>query len=224
MKKLVLSLFVAGGLVAAGARSAQAITLAELIRTQGTIQVGDKLFSSFGYLATGDMPVAGGVNVVGITDPAGNFGLEFQGGFTDAPGGGTSDALISFHVHVLDPLMRIVDAHIAGNPSVIGGDGLMAVTESFLGQGPPTINIFDSVTGGVHNTQLSDQRTFVLGVTDLDVRKDIFGSSQGGNPTLSFVDQTFSQQGVPEPGVMSLLCGFGVGSSALFYRRRRKTA
>jgi hypothetical protein len=222
MKKLVLSLLAAGALIGVGTQTAQAVTLADLLAPGAFLDQGDKRFHNFSYLAVGDMPTANLINVVGINDIFGNFGIRFQGAFADNIGGGASDALIGFQVTVLDPLMRITDAHIFGNPSVIGGDGLMAVTESFPGQGPPTIDIFDIVTNGVHNSQADDMRFFNPGVTTLTVLKDIFANSITGVATLSVIDQSFSQTGVPEPGTMAMLCGLGVGGSAVLFRRRRR--
>ena len=48
-----------------------------------TIVVGDKTFGGFTYTITGDMPAASLVNVIPITDNAGNFGIRFQGAFID---------------------------------------------------------------------------------------------------------------------------------------------
>ena len=95
----------------------------------GSITCGDKLFNEFGYLHTGDMPASSLVNVVCNT-VAGNLGLRFQGAFIDAPGGGGSDALITYTVTVTDPRYVITDAHLEGNPVVIGA-GIMSVTETF---------------------------------------------------------------------------------------------
>src|SRR5262245_56688294 len=105
--------------------------LSTLIGSDG-IQCGDKLFNEFSYLTTGDMPAAAVFNVACIT-LAGNLGIRFQGGFGDGPGGGSSDALISYTVTVTDPRFVITDAHIAGNPAILPprGTGIMSVTETF---------------------------------------------------------------------------------------------
>ena len=66
---------------------------------QASYTVGDKHFTNFSYLATGDMPGAGGVNVAGYIDDQGNFGLQFQGAFVDLPSSqGGSDAKIEYMV------------------------------------------------------------------------------------------------------------------------------
>ena len=51
------------------------VTLSSLLAQGATYTVGDKKFSGFSYLATGDMPVAGGINVAPIIDVDGNFSV-----------------------------------------------------------------------------------------------------------------------------------------------------
>jgi hypothetical protein len=181
-------------------------TLSALIGSDG-IQCGDKLFSEFGYQYGGDMPTASGVNVACITI-AGNLGLRFQGGFGDSPGSGSSDALISYTVTVTDPNYVITDAHIYGNPLILppGGTGIMSVTETFLPDAPNTMSIFDIKPGPFQN---SDSTIFATGYTTLHAQKDIYAFALGARfATMSFVDQTYSQTGVPEPGTLGLL---GIG-------------
>ena len=94
------------------------VSLATLLAdATGGVTVGDKVFTGFGYSATGDMPAAANINVLGLKDVDGNWGLRFQGAFLDLPGGPSSDAHISFMVEV-DFLnaqrgIRITDAHLA---------------------------------------------------------------------------------------------------------------
>jgi hypothetical protein len=197
-------------------------TLGYLIGSDG-IQCGDKLFSEFGYLATGDMPAASGVNVL-CHSVAGNLGLRFQGGFVDGPGGGSSDAVISYTVTVTDPRFVITDAHLDGNPQLLPpyGTGIMSVVETFTPDAPNnTMSIFD-IKPGSYN-QNSDFTIFATGHKTLHVQKDIFGWAIGGfsYATLSYVDQTYSQTAVPEPGTLGLL-GIGLlGFAGYSWRRRR---
>ncbi len=185
--------------------------------------VGDKKFTAFTYLATGDMPPATAVNVAAILDDAGNFGIRFQGAFVDLPSSpGGSDALINYSVEVTDPLKLISDAHLAGNPTLLGTQGSISVVETFLplGQaGEYTMRIFDDESVG---QKLTDQTVFAVPVKKLNVQKDILviATPQSQTVTMSFVDQSFSQVNVPEATAMSLAL-IGLVSAAGTVRRKR---
>lgn len=209
--------FVGVLLTCASSLHAATMRLDQLISSNGKIIVGDKRFDNFGYLATGDMPDAADVNVSSRTDSKGNYGIRFQGGFADLQGGGSSDALITYRVTVLDRGRLISKAHIAGNPDLVGNSGFVSVTETFL-EGAPnnSMSIYDIDPG---NTKLVDWTAFRKPTRVLHVQKDIlaFANSRSA-ATLSFVDQTFSQ--VPEPGSM-LLAGIGLIGLASTSRRKR---
>lgn len=195
--------------------SAGSISLGELIDSNGSVQVGDKLFDDFGYDATGDMPDAADVNVVDRVDLDGNNGLRFQGAFFDFPGGGGSNALITYRVTVLDPDRLISDAHLAGNPDVIGGAGLMSVSEAFAPDAPNAMSIFEDANGA----QNVDWTFFDTPLRELHVEKRIVAFAEvGAVATMSFIDQTFSQITIPEPATLSLLVFLGLG--VVLMRRR----
>ena len=219
-----VALMAAAAVVAlAGAvRPAQAELLSHLIENNGSIPSGDKLFDDFEYTSTGDMPDASRVNVRAIQDPVtGDYGLTFEGGFADLQGGGSSDAVIRYRVTVQDPSQYIVGVHMAGNPAVVGGDGAVSVTETFLPTDPNTIMaIFDNSPGD--HSLLSwaaldeDQR-----IRTLHVQKDIFANAANeALATISFIDQTFEQ--VPEPATTALML-LGAGGMGLVFGRRRSS-
>jgi hypothetical protein len=205
------------------------VALSTLLVPGSTIVAGDKTFSNFSYLTTGDMPPATLVNVVAITDNAGNFGIRFQGAFIDTTGVvGGSDALINYKV-TADATHLISDAHIEGNPARLGPFGSMSVTETFLplgANGQFTMKIYDDQN--VTPPKLVDNTVFTTPVQSLTVQKDILGLAKvnptdpnGPNTvTLSFVDQTYSQITIPEPAAALLMFGGVFGLSAL---RRRTT-
>ncbi len=184
-----------------------------------TITVGDKLFEQFGYTATGDMPGAAGVNVVPIQDDAGNYGIRFQGGFADlASSQGGSDALITYKVTATDLGKLISDAHLQGNPNLLGTTGSISVTETFLPLGPGgeyTMEIYDDEQNP-GQPKLVDWVYFLPPVRSLNVQKDILIIAGNQTATLSFVDQTFSQ--TPEATTLTLALVSLVSLAG--YRRR----
>ncbi len=192
-----------------------AVLLSEL-EAGDTMTVGDKTFSDFSYLATGDMPISSDINVQGIIDCDGNYGIRLQGGFVDLPGGGASDALVNFNVSVTPGAgMQISDAHLAANLDVVG-NGLALVTETFL----PIFNNLDMTifNNGIEQL-LTDWVKFDAPVDSLPVQKDILllSAEDGGiAAAFSFIDQTFSQ--VPEPSCLGILW---IALAGLMFRRKQ---
>jgi len=195
-----LLLIIAACATSTSIQAQDSVLLSELLNG-GSIASGDKLFDQFSYSATGDMPNSSGVSVIPIVDNDGNFGIRFQGSFLDlysTDGDKGSDALIGFTVSATDPQRLISDAHLMGNPNLLGADvGSISVTETFAfdAAGAHQMNIFDDEGAG---TVLKDWTFFDQPRSSLTVLKDInaFAAAQG-SVTLSFVDQTFSQIGTP---------------------------
>ncbi len=197
-----------------------AVPLSTLVNNpQGQVIAGDKKFTGFGYDFTGDMPGAAGVNVRPILDDLDdadpntfNYGIRFQGAFMDlASSAGGSDALITYMVEVTDPLYLISDAHLSGNPSLLGDQGSISVTETFLplgADGEYTMTIYDDE--GHPTPKLKDWTFFNPPVKKLNVQKDILARAiaatggTGNTATMSFVDQTYSQIRVPEATTITL--------------------
>ena len=180
------------------------------------ITVGDKEFTGFAYGRTNDMPPATAVNVLGLKDTSGNWGITFQGAFGDTPGNGGSDAFIRYQVEVTDPLFLIYDVHLAGNPNVLGeNDGTMSITESFVPLPSPQLEIFDDFG----NEKFIDWANLMAPVKILHVQKDIHSIAITSSSTLSFIDQSFSQIQIPEPATV-LMSVIGMVALAGYLRRR----
>jgi len=207
--------------------SSGAIPLSNLVGTGSSLLVGDKIFDNFTYSTTGaDMPTAANVNVTGEIVTINNqtmWGFELSGGFQDTNTSGSSDALLHYNVHVVDPALALItSAYIQGNPDVIGS-GKMQVTETFLPSvGGTKIRVFniDDTT-----VQMQDQIAFDVPVASLSVQKDILASIPtgvaGNAASLSFVDQLYTQgvgTGVPEPASIGVLA---LGALGLLARRRK---
>src|SRR5437773_7651661 len=92
---LTLAAVFGSALCTANSAHAQMYSLQNLIVNHGIVISGDKVFSNFSYIKSGNMPGASGINVMPIM-VSGNLGIRFQGGFFDLPGGGASEALISY--------------------------------------------------------------------------------------------------------------------------------
>jgi hypothetical protein len=204
------------------------VLLSDLISgAQMGIIVGDKIFTGFSYSALGDMPDATDVQVLGFRDPSNNWGISFHGSFRDLPGGTDSDALIRFMVEV-DPAFfaqgwRINDAHLFLGGVGVGDESYFIVDESFSLSGiNETLNVFQSTLGPGTTAQLSDSAFFDPGLQKLFVTKDInaFAADNSGLPArATVIDQSFSQELIPEPATL-VLGGMSVLAMAFVNRRR----
>jgi hypothetical protein len=193
----------------------QSVKLDQLTLNQiSGVVVGDKLFSNFVYSYTNNMPTPGNVNVVAISNGT-DIGIRFQGSFGDLPGGGASDASVSFKVSVLDTERSIKGAQLQSavflDPNTPGSFG--SVDESFLSNSPSIsdlLHVFNS-TLGAGGSQFEDHTTFANTYTTLNVQKDIFAHAAdlAVQPVrMTFIDQLFPQDGtpvIPEPTSVALL-------------------
>lgn len=203
-----------------------AVSLATLLADPtGSVTVGDKVFTAFGYSGVGDMPLASAVNVLGLKDGSGNWGLRFQGAFQDLPGGASSDAHISFTVAVAAPQaaqnFRISDAHLALNGAGTGGDESYFIVDETLSNGQMLEAYVTTLGAGTtQQSKLTDAKTFA-GVTKLSVVKDLLANAAAGNilPARgTVIDQSFSQV-VPEPASLGLFGMSCLGLAAVARRR-----
>lgn len=190
------------------------VTLADLVDGSVVgVVVGDKTFDEFFYSTIGaDMPDPENINVFGFEDADGNFGVSFHGIFIDLPGGGPSDALLRFTVSVTEDAaaqgFRISDANLFLGGLGLGDDSFFSVDESFQ-ENDETLNVFGTTLGnGPEETQLSDGVFFDELYTKLRVTKDIFalaGDNTNQPVRTTVIDQSFSQEVIPEPATIGLV-------------------
>ena len=212
--------------------SANAVTLEDLINNNGTITSGDKTFSNFSYSPSGStLPTAADINVNPI-QLNGNYGIQFQAGFNNPTFGTTTDALLGFTVTAPGPL--IVDDELLGNPFTLAGSGnsslsgAVSIVETAINSNNQTVNTlsiqdsatYDPSTGKTTHTTISDDHGYFTATpyNYLIINKDMQFRNGGLEPTLSYVDQSFSQ--VPEPSALMMLFGSGICGSLFFLRKR----
>lgn len=219
-----------------GVNSNDSVSMADLASGEVMgIKVGDKIFTGFSYSPNnanrfGDMPSPDDVRVLGFKDPAGNWGLTFHGAFLDLPGGGASDALIRFMVEVdpqfLERGVLISDAHLFLGGVGVGENSFFAVDESFLESNETLSVIKSSINQGAK--KLSDWAFFDPLLGKLNVAKDIVAraADDSAEPArASVIDQSFSQNIIPEPTAI-VLAMIGLAACGLARRRpsRRRLA
>lgn len=216
---LALTLVVA---CATGARAQ--LHLSDLLVPGATFQNGDKLFSNFAYTPDTGMPAASDITVKAFTDAAGNLGIGFFDHWVNANTNTTEHATIQFTVTVTDPNKWISDVHMFGDPNVSqtvnGTDGTAKVTETvFAGLNDAgQLEIHDDVIGGVHHSKFADGMN-VTPVKSLTIIKDLLFDNRGGLPSLTTVEQSFSQ--VPEPAFYQMSALLGLGGLGVFRLRRK---
>ena len=215
----------------------ESVVLSEVL-VNGSIPgliVGDKMFDRFIYSFTGDMPEPDDISVTAI-EVDDHYGIRFQGPFVDLPGGGLSDAALTFEVAVTPEAIergwRISDAHLFGSGfgdfSLAGPGAFISVDENFIGNTPRAtengadagMTVFAS-NSGAGGSRGEDSVFFDKLHTRLKVQKDIlaFSTEEGQLPArMTIIDQTFSQQVIPEPTTMLLL---GMGMIGMAVARRR---
>ncbi|MEQ8996428.1 MAG: PEP-CTERM sorting domain-containing protein [Coleofasciculus sp. B1-GNL1-01] len=207
------------------ATPAQAITLGELVDSGDNFIVGEKKFTfDTCNIVTGGAGLAtpftcDDIEVISIVD--GDFtGFRLQSIFS-AINTSLIDVLVEYTLEGVDPGKLFSGAKLAfngdGNPD---GGFVTGVTEQFT-------DMFDNIVGQINVTNpppvFVDEITFDSPVSKLFVSKDI-GLAAFVTPAqanISFVDQTFTHESVPEPGTVSGLLAIGSLSIGAIVQRRR---
>jgi hypothetical protein len=210
------------------------INYSALNGTNLSVQIGDKLFSNFGfsYVDTdgnsGDDLLASALVLSSLSNQIG-FGVSLQLPLV-ATGTVIKDITIKFSATVLDPNQKISDMHLNFTGSA-SGNGISEVSESVFTNGFGSGNIANlSLTensAGFVPPSGEVSAVFSNAQSMIWIQKDIFVSGNpnalpDGNPpsdfaSITIVNQTFSQ--VPEPSTIVLSLA---GIVAFLSVRRRK--
>lgn len=222
MKKLIRSLILTLAVAGLAASSAFAVSLQNLVDNNGSISIGDKTFSNFGYHAVGLSGFdANQINVTASVDGAGVYYLTWQGSIALLSGGfATADLLLNYRVTANPGVITSIDQFYAG--SVQGGIGFIAIDEIVRNGASVLANSHlqaDDLSDEWNLTEPGDQLTVNPGQHVLDVTKDIgFGLLNGGFITISEVSQSFHQS-VPDGGLTIAFLGSALVGLGLLRRR-----
>ena len=221
------------------ATRADAISLSDLIGSNGTITVDDKIFSNFSLVVSRpdldqDTPGlqndsgpadATGINVTALSIDATHQQLTFSGGFYagfgEGGGAGEADYLIGYTVSTTNGLPLIHDIGLSFNGVVTSPRAFANVVEQAFVNGNLVGTVFVNTPSNLGTNSL-----ILTGgpFTSVNVQKDIQLIAQaGGQVSISAINQTISQVSVPEPTSV-LLLGAGLAAIGVWGLKRRQIA
>ncbi len=182
--------------------------------------LGNLQFSNFTYVNSPNTVTASGVTVTPITSP-GNEGLDFNGGWSAAPGT-TSDITIKFTVTALSGVIDDLGIDIAG-ANVQGAGSSISYIEQFCNVGG-TCSIFTDTPVGPLSTDLSLAASGLgSSVTQLNIVKDLritAGSGNNSSAEISDFDNHYSNHAVPEPRTVSVLLSLALFAGVIYMKKR----
>jgi len=218
MKTLLLSasfLFAASAL--ATTTNCQSGSMGSYLASSFSCESGSLIFSSFGYLGTGEDANASSVSITPLT-AADAEGFQFAGGWSAQSQNGVSNSEGSQITYTVQRPGGLIDSLSLSFGSIVTGTGTASVTEQFcLGA---SINNCPQVTeGSVAVTNPGSgftDRAFFAGVESVGVSNTInVTSGVNGTASISYVGNTFS---APEP-LSFVLLGTGLLGIGLMRRR-----
>jgi len=208
--------------------NAAPIQLSTLIHG-GSISIGDKVFSDFGFASSSFQ--ASDATVEATVSSGGVYHLKFRGPFI-APAGTATDLMLQYSVATAsgDPLISGIDQAFTMTSSGAGGVVLIGETvrrDSFGGAavaqstlvhvtGSPNLDDFEDP---IAEPLTGDQLIIQPALAKVFVTKDVFILSlPGGTMGPTLLDQAFHQVSLPDTGATLSLLGLSLAGVAYFRR------
>jgi hypothetical protein len=181
--------------------------LQNLVDTQGSLTIGDKIFSDFSFLASGLTNFDASKIQVNASVADGIYYLTWAGDMSlvsSGPDAVTADLLLKYRVTATSGLINMIDQLYTGSASPQGG-AFLSVDETVKAGGVIVANShLDGSDLSDPFAERGDNLEVDPGQSTLRVTKDIgFAVVNGGFVTVSEVSQSFHQ--VPEASTMIML-------------------
>ena len=197
-----------------------------LVDTNGSISIGDKVFSNFDYVESGLTTFdASKIRVVATVDSSGIYYLTWQGNMSLLSSTtATADLVLNYSVTATSGQIDMIDQLYTGSAQTFTGTSreFLAIDETVRNSsGALVANSHLDLTDPSDPFAEAGDNLFVNpGQSRLNVTKDIsFGAFNGGFIALSEVRQSFHQ--VPEASTTGMfLLGVALAGAATIYRRR----
>ncbi len=187
-------------------------TLQDLVNTSGSLSIGDKTFSGFGYVASGLSGFDASNIQVTASQVGGVYFLTWGGSIALVSGGfATADLLLNYNVTANPGSITMIDQSYTGSAQPNGG-AFLAVDETVLVGTSVVANshlqvgdLSDPFAETGDNLNVNPSQHFLL------VTKDIgMGLINGGFVTISQVQQSFHQNAVPDGGTTAAMLGLAL--------------
>lgn len=221
LKNLIIALAVASSVGTASA--IQTDNLQNLVNTGGSVSIGDKTFSNFGYLAGGLTGFDASQIIVTASIVGDTYFLTWGGSIALASTGpAIADLLLNYTVTATAGSIFSIDQSYTGSAQPSGG-AFLAVDET-VRSGATIVANSHLEAGDLSDpfAEVGDQLLINPALTTVDVTKDIalaITSPNGGLVTISQVAQSFHQTSVPDGGMTVILLGVALSGIGVLRRK-----